>query len=55
MCLVSFTSAVPGAAGFSALRVLLHEELFFRDGADFLDDVSKLLDVFRRQGPRDMI
>ncbi|CAE7250509.1 unnamed protein product [Symbiodinium microadriaticum] len=43
------------AAGFSALRILLHEELFYRDGADFLDNVSKLLDVFHRQGMSTML
>ena len=40
----------PGVAGFSAVRIFLHEELFHRHGMAFLQDVSRLLDVLHRQG-----
>eukprot|EP00434_Breviolum_minutum_P016636 symbB.v1.2.014665.t1/scaffold1075.1/size141427/1 len=38
------------AAGFRALRVFLHEELFFREEQGFLKKISKLLDLFQRHG-----
>ncbi|CAE7266649.1 unnamed protein product, partial [Symbiodinium pilosum] len=42
-------------AGFSAVRIFLHEELFHRHGMAFLQDVSRLLDVLHRQGMSTMI
>lgn len=39
---------VARAAGFTALRIFLHEELFFREESAFLAKISRLLDLFQR-------
>lgn len=37
-----------GSVGFTALRIFLHEELFFREEVEFLQKISRLLDLFQR-------
>ena len=49
ICLIcQRVSASPGGAGFTALRIFLHEELFFREELEFLAKISRLLDMFQR-------
>jgi len=46
---------VAQVVGFSAMRVFLHEELYFRRGAAFLEDVSRLLALLHRHGMSAML
>ncbi|CAJ1331501.1 unnamed protein product [Effrenium voratum] len=43
------------AAGFTTMRVFLHEELFFRHGEEFLGRVEALLGLFERHGVSAML
>ncbi|CAK9039006.1 unnamed protein product, partial [Durusdinium trenchii] len=46
---------VARAAGFSSLRVFLHEELFYQDGTAFLGRISRFLALFQRHGMSAML
>lgn len=46
---------VARAAGFSTMRIFLHEELFFRHADEFLRDVDRLLMVLQRHNMAAML